>query len=195
MKVIEEQAKRISSFYISHGVIDEKEREIYDYCYEILVSTLLITFIISLIGIVTDYLGCTICFMVTFAMLKSTVGGYHANSHYGCIVGTVGIYLIYRTLAAIIPMEIMSRLSVILTVFSGLTVFFLAPVGVEKKPLGKRQRNMLKKESRIMILCLIALSLVIMRGAPKYAFSLDCGMMAVSITLIIEHRKAKEDNL
>ncbi len=192
MKVIETQAKRISSFYISHGVIDEQEREIYDYCYEILVSTLLNTFIITLTGIVTRYLGCTICFMAIFALLKSTVGGYHANSHHGCIAGTVGIYLVYRILAAIISMEIMSGLSVILTVFSGLTVFFLAPIGVENKPLGKRQGEMLKKESRIMILCLTALTLMIIRSAPEYAFSVNCGMTAVSITLIIGHRKARE---
>ena len=50
-KMLASQAKRISSFCISNGVISEQDREKYDYCYEILLSSVLNIFsVVTLIS-------------------------------------------------------------------------------------------------------------------------------------------------
>ena len=68
--MIASQAKRISSFCISNGVIDERDREKFDYCYEVFLSTLLNFAAVLLIGLVTGSLWHTVVFMLVFAVLK-----------------------------------------------------------------------------------------------------------------------------
>ena len=61
-KMLASQAKRISSFCISNGVISEQDREKYDYCYEILLSSVLNIFSVVMIGLVTGFLAQAVCF-------------------------------------------------------------------------------------------------------------------------------------
>ena len=74
------QAKRISSFCISNGVISEGDREKYDYCYEILLATALNIAAVALIGLVTGFLAHTVCFMLVFALLKNSAEAGFASS-------------------------------------------------------------------------------------------------------------------
>ena len=163
------QAKRISSFCISNGIISEPDRKKYDYCYEILLATTLNIAAVVLIGLVTGFLAQTICFMLVFALLKNTVGGYHADSHLGCFAGTVGTFLLYRLIAALIPASVLPAVAAVFAVFAGITVFLLAPVGTENKPLSRRQKSQLKEDSRLLILflCIVVLFLLLQDISPQ----------------------------
>ena len=152
--MIASQAKRISSFCISNGVIDERDREKFDYCYEVFLSTLLNFAAVLLIGLVTGSLWHTVVFMLVFAVLKSTAGGYHADSHIVCFAETVGTFLLYRFIVFAVPAGIVPVISGSFAVFSVITVFLLAPVGTENKPLGRRQSGQLKRDSRLIALTL-----------------------------------------
>ena len=185
-KMLASQAKRISSFCISLGVIDEQDREKYDYCYEVMFATMLNIVPVMLIGLATGFLAQTVCFMMVFALLKNTVGGYHANSHLACFAGTLCTFLIYRLIASVIPVGILPAVAAVFTVFAGITVSFLAPVGTENKPLGKRQKSQLKEDSRLLILflCIIVLFLLLQDISPQWAFSVSSAVAAVSVSLI-----------
>ena len=180
------QAKRISSFCISNGIISEPDRKKYDYCYEILLATTLNIAAVVLIGLVTGFLTQTICFMLVFALLKNTVGGYHADSHLGCFAGTVGTFLLYRLIAALIPASVLPAVAAVFAVFAGITVFLLAPVGTENKPLSRRQKSQLKEDSRLLILflCIVVLFLLLQDISPQWAFSVSSAITAVSASLI-----------
>ncbi|MBQ6289204.1 MAG: accessory gene regulator B family protein [Clostridia bacterium] len=180
------QAKRISSFCISNGIISEPDRKKYDYCYEILLATTLNIAAVVLIGLVTGFLAQTICFMLVFALLKNTVGGYHADSHLGCFAGTVGTFLLYRLIAALIPASVLPAVAAVFAVFAGITVFLLAPVGTENKPLSRRQKSQLKEDSRLLILflCIVVLFLLLQDISPQWAFSVSSAITAVSASLI-----------
>ncbi len=180
------QAKRISSFCISNGIISEQDRAKYDYCYEILLTTTLNTVAITLIGLMTGFLAQAVCFMLVFALLKNTAGGYHADSHLACFGGTIGTFLLYRLLAALIPVNTLPVISALFAVFAGITVFLLAPVGTENKPLSRRQKSQLQEDSRLLILflCMLVLFLLLQDFSPQLAFSVSSAIAAVSASLI-----------
>ncbi len=181
------QAKRISSFCISNGIINEPDREKYDYCYEVLLATTLNIAAVALIGLVTGFLAQTVCFMLVFALLKNTAGGYHADSHLACFAGTVGTFLLYRLIAALIPASVLPAVAAVFAVFAGITVFLLAPVGTENKPLGRRQKGQLKEDSRLLVLflCMVVLFLLLQDISPQWAFSVSSAIAAVSASLIV----------
>lgn len=185
--MIASQAKRISSFCISNGVIDERDREKFDYCYEVFLSTLLNFAAVLLIGLVAGSLWHTVVFMLVFAALKSTAGGYHADSHIVCFAETVGTFLLYRFIAFAVPAGIVPIISGSFAVFSVITVFLLAPVGTENKPLGRRQSGQLKRDSRLIVLtlCLVTLSLLFLPVSPQWPFSVSFAASAVSFSLIL----------
>ena len=187
------QAKKISSFCISNGIIVEQDREKYDYCYEIMLSTLLNFAAVLLIGLVTGFLAQTVCFMLVFALLKSNAGGYHAESHLVCFAETVGTFLLYRLLAAVIPVGILPHVSVVLILFAIITVFILAPVETGNKPIGRRQSGQLKRDCCLIILFLgAAVFSLLFFSAAQWAFSISFAVAAVSVSLIIgKHQLAK----
>ena len=180
------QAKRISSFCISNGVIHEQDREKYDYCYEILLSSVLNIFSVMLIGLVTGTLAQAVCFMLVFALLKNTVGGYHANSHLACFAGTVSTFLLYRLIVALVPVSLLAAVAAVFAIFAGITVFLLAPVGTKNKPLSRRQKGQLKEDSRLLILflCILVLFLLLQDISPQWAFSVSSAIAAVAASLI-----------
>ena len=193
------QAKRISSFCISNGIISEPDREKYDYCYEVLLATTLNNTAVVLIGLVTGFLAQTVCFMLVFALLKNTVGGYHAKSHLACFAGTIGTFLLYRLLAALVPVNTLPAISALFAVFAGITVFLLAPVGTENKPIGRRQKDQLKEDSRLLILffCVVVLFMLLQDISPQWAFSVSSAIAVVSASLIagkIKLSKAETSN-
>lgn len=186
MKMIESQAKQISSFFISNGVIDERDREKFDYCYEVMLSTLLNVLAVVLAGAVTDFLPQTVYFLAAFALLKNTVGGYHAASHLGCFFCTMCTFLAFRLLHAFLPEDILPALSALLSSFAAVTVFLLAPVGTENKPLGRKQAVRLKRDSRIMIVLMVLFILFLLatRVNPSLPFSVSFGIAAAAGSLI-----------
>ena len=186
MKMIESQAKQMSSFFISNGIIDEKDREKFDYCYEILLSTLLNVLAVVLIGAATGFLPQTVYFLAAFILLKNTAGGYHVASHLGCFACTMGTYLAFRLLGAFLPADVLPMLSVVLVSFSVVTVFLLAPVGTENKPLGRKQSLRLRRDSRLLVLgmALFVLFLLAGRAGPQLPYSVSFGAAAVSASLI-----------
>ena len=186
MKMIESQAKKMSSFFISNGVIDERDREKFDYCYEVMLSTLLNVLAIVLIGAVTGFLPQTVYFLAAFVLLKNTVGGYHACSHLGCFLCTLGTYLAFRLLGAFLPADVLPMLSVLLASFAAVTVFLLAPVGTENKPLGRKQAIRLKRDSRLLVFFIVLFILFLLAGRAEadLPFSVSFGIAAVAASLI-----------
>ena len=186
MKMIESQAKKMSSFFISNGVIDERDREKFDYCYEVMLSTLLNVLAVVLIGAVTGFLLQTVYFLAAFVLLKNTVGGYHACSHLGCFLCTLCTYLAFRLLGAFLPADVLPMLSVLLASFAAVTVFLLAPVGTENKPLGRKQAVRLKRDSRLLVFLIVLFILFLLAGRAEAGlpFSVSFGIAAVAASLI-----------
>lgn len=79
-------AQRISLFFISKGTIREDERQIYDYCFEIMLSTILNFCSVIVIAIITKTVFFTLCFIVGFMIIRATAGGYHAETHMACLL-------------------------------------------------------------------------------------------------------------
>ena len=86
-----------------------------------------------------------------------------------------------------LPAGIVPVISGSFAVFSVITVFLLAPVGTENKPLGRRQSGQLKRDSRLiaLTLCLVTLSLLFLPVSPQWPFSVSFAASAVSFSLIL----------
>lgn len=84
----------VNTLYVN-GRIEEKDKPIYHYSVEVLIEKLMGMSLILLLSIWFGLLGQTILFFVFFSAIRRHAGGFHAETFRACLIGTVGIYVLY----------------------------------------------------------------------------------------------------
>lgn len=179
-------AQELSSFFISKDIIKEEEREIYDYCFEIFLATIINFFSIIILAFISKTVLPTICFIAGFMVIRATAGGFHAKTHIRCFFLLISLYISYLILVLIIQNYILSISTVILCIISCILVAVFSPVEDYNKPFSKDEYRQFKIVSNIavFILSFIAIVLVFALKSEKCGFSIAAGMCVVSLSLI-----------
>lgn len=179
-------AKRITEFFIGYGVIKKEDSEIYQYGNEIVISSLLDFFILLAFAIAfKDFIN-VFLFWIVFFILRKFGGGYHANTYLKCkIVFSVNIFIV---------MIIMHNfkyvyniyLLILMTAFTCISVFILAPVDNENKPLSENEKriNALKCRTFLVIICI--LSFVLFDYCREISLILVLSHFSVAFAMIFE---------
>ena len=150
MVIFDKIAEYIVDYLLQQGIIEKEQEEIYIYgFYRVLIDgvNIISIFLISLwLGEVLE----AIVFVITFRLLRSYAGGYHAKTQWGCYFLTM--LTITMTLSIIKFFEVSRIVSIILWIFSGLIIFLLSPVEAENKPLDKMEISIYGKRAKIIFL-------------------------------------------
>ena len=137
---------------------DKIPLDVYIYGFELLVSSVIETISLLLIGLLTGKLIDTIIFIISFSSIRVFSGGYHANSYLKCFIVTVAYYLLVL-FSAYIMLAFPNRtiiLIAIITLFLSLILFILmSPV----KSKGKSILNY-KKQKMLSIISLFINAIV-----------------------------------
>ena len=179
-------SKRLTSFFIRKNSIAEEKREIYDYSFEILISTLLNLLVLIVIGIATARYLETLIFTVVFMAMRGLGGGCHAKTHIGCIVGLLMFYGTFIGLA-FVPVNILTYMSIPLHIIAMIISFILAPVGSVNKDIESEYGKKLKFKliGTNILLSLIYSILMIFEVTRIYAFSIAFTAFSVSILYVV----------
>jgi len=182
--VIQQLAKKISSYMINKSVICLEEKDIYDYSFELFLATLLNIAMIAVLAIISDRVLEAGLFLTSFAVLRMFGGGYHANSHFACALILAVNYLIFILFLSILPNSLFVLVSVAGACTSSIVIFLLSPVVNKNKPMSKEEKCKNKKISRYIVFFTFALSLILTGFFPCKTFSLSIsfGMISVSIS-------------
>ena len=139
--MIKRAVTRLVSAQIRLGTIQESNRKVYEYGYQLMIEAFINVVISLLLGAV---LGCfkeVVFFLIVFMPLRSFCGGYHAAKTWQCTVLSNLVVLLVivvskvSLLAGIItPVYILGDI-----VIGGMIVLF-APVDNENRRLGEKER-------------------------------------------------------
>jgi len=187
----------VSSFFIKQKIILEEDREVYEYSFEILFSTMLGFITMTAIAVITDTIFYTLFYLIGFIPLRVVAGGYHAKNHFLCFIILIITYSLFL-FTFLIPLEHMIFLLTIGTLASVVLVFILAPSEDQNNPISMSNVARLKKKSRIIILICASFVGVSIYFTPdiKIAFSVMCGFFTVSISLLanyVKYRSIKQN--
>lgn len=121
-----------------------EEQEVYEYGLAAIISTVMTTAVLLLIGLITQRLLETILYILVFVILRSQCGGYHAPTRVVCIVvSAVGLLLVLYIFSYF------KRWDVILAI-SLLGMAILSPIDSPNKPIQKSKRRGFKIRSIII---------------------------------------------
>lgn len=125
---------------------------------ELLLTYIFGTLVLLIISFLCRQPLAWLVFILGFAPLRTTAGGFHANSQSSCFVISSGIFLLSMTLSFLIPWT--SVVSIVLCFIAFVLVAILSPVEAENKKLTKAQSIKNRYKSMVISGVNILLSLL-----------------------------------
>lgn len=135
-------AYKIANKLLANKAIKEEVLDIYVYGLELLLSSIFSAGVIITIGTLLGRFTETVAFLITFSVLRSFTGGYHANSYWKCSVITLSVFGIVIILSEIISVQLFWY--GILTIIGILLLLIFAPVDNPNKRLTVEQKSKFK---------------------------------------------------
>lgn len=199
--MLERLAKSAARFFVVQEVVKSEHEEIYAYGMEILLSTVINGIMVLIIAVVTSTLMPSLIFFTSFIIMRRTAGGYHANTHGGCMAILAAVHLLFILLIHICPLNVIPAFSIVSVVYSCISVYIFSPVEHPNKPLSDTSKRKLRTQSIVFIVCLSIVDIfMLVLKHEKISLYLSSGiivsttsMMAEKITLFLENKDEKSE--
>lgn len=143
-------AGKIADVLCQKELIQECDKEIYEFGYEVLIENIGKTFLLLVAGGIFHQFIVTLVFILAFTTLRSCCGGYHASESWKCDVITLFLWGLVVTGTVLFEPIVSERqvLLILIAVVSELIIYQYAPVEHIHKQLteekkAKNRRNAL----------------------------------------------------
>lgn len=175
---------KIMGFLIQHESMDVDEEEIVRYGLEICILKVLFTMCTIVIGILMHSVYECVIFLVFFSFLRTSAGGYHADTRLQCFFESMLSYAVVIALLNIVHSNFYSMLAIFLiTLASSVLIWIYAPVDTHNKNLDENDRKYFAVKTKIILCVEIAIALIaVFFMANKIACS---SMLAIILTAIL----------
>lgn len=185
-------AWKLAYFFVGKNIIKSEDVEIYAYGYEIMLSETVNWIITAIIALLTGRIIETFVYMFAFMRLRWAMGGFHANSHIGCIVISTVVYMVCLYLISQTPLNIYWILAGAGLILHMILVFAIAPVAHPNKPFAdEAERLKFKIKSRRLssIYAAICILLLFMPFPilKTCSYCVLLGMLSAGISMLVEY--------
>lgn len=185
MNLIPTIARKMSSFFIRYSVINKEDSELYDYCFEVLISTVINFLFIITASVILGTVYKTCFYLLGFIPLRRYAGGYHAKTHFRCFLTLAGSYSLFLAVLAIIPSSAITYIIPIIQLFSFLAIWFWAPVGNKNNPISIKSKSIFQHKSRVAIFTDCFILLIVMYFSKVYALCFSLGILTSALSLVV----------
>ncbi len=142
-------AKSTADFFVQKQVISKIDEEIYAYGMELLYSALFNITIAVIIAIARNIIFPMTIFLTIFIILRQYIGGYHAKTHFGCMLITTIVSCCFAILAKFIHEEFEIYTALVATITSVMIILKFSPAEHPNKPLSENEKLRLRKRGSI----------------------------------------------
>lgn len=174
--------------WVKSGVITEDDKEAYQYGMELLLSTLLNFALMVVVSICVIKKPIAIVpYSIVYVPLRMLTGGYHADSHWQCVLYTQGTFAGFVLLVWHIT-EKLPEIALAGLIISSFIIWYLAPIEAKNKPLSERERERGKRYSRVLELVIVVVLLGMMfssRAQNQFLIGGIAANISVSVSLLI----------
>lgn len=180
--MFEAVVQKIVHNQIEAGSIEESEKEVYLYGYQMLIEFCINIFVSVLIAFTFRAFVEVIIFTITFLLIRGYVGGYHAKTSLGCFCWSACILIVSVTMVKFVGVQEIWQWFFLLEVIAMPCIFKGSPIPTENKPITDNERiHFKKKVKQIYILELVVEVLLVLCGLKEYALSI----LAVHVVLLV----------
>lgn len=181
--MISSAANNITNYLICEKVIKDDDREIYQYGFEQVFSSLLNIATMLLLGIILGKIYQSLVLILSFMALRSYSGGYHANTPLHCYLLTVMSISAALSIMKFITIDRFICLG--LLVLSSVVILLLSPIGSKNKPLDEIEKIIYRKKTIIVwsVETCVAIVFIIL-DITEIHIAITLAQVIISIALI-----------
>ncbi len=181
--MISSAANNITNYLICKKVIKDDDREIYQYGFEQVFSSLLNIATMLLLGIILGKIYQSLVLILSFMALRSYSGGYHANTPLQCYLLTVMSISAALSIMKFITIDRFICLG--LLVLSSVVILLLSPIGTKNKPLDEIEKIIYRKKTIIVwsVETCVAIVFIIL-DITEIHIAITLAQVIISIALI-----------
>ena len=186
--MISSAANNITNYLICKKVIKDDDREIYQYGFEQVFSSLLNIATMLLLGIILGKIYQSLVLILSFMALRSYSGGYHANTPLHCYLLTVMSISAALSIMKFITIDRFICLG--LLVLSSVVILLFSPIGSKNKPLDEIEKIIYRKKTIIVWSVETCVSIVfIILDITEIHIAITLAQVIISIALIFGKTK------
>jgi len=187
-------SSQIASILVRHGEATEENADIYTYAIEAVIAALFNIAICLTIAILFGRVVEGIVFMSAFVLLRRFTGGYHANTHFKCILIFSILFtcaMIMTSFAPIFNPSILIPSIIAAISWFGIAIF--APINDKNKSHSNVFKKRIKKKSILASTLLFTLCIIAGLFFNNHiAFALSLAMLSVFAGLLYLHTMGKQ---
>lgn len=129
-------SEKIASFFVCSKIIQNENKEVYEYGLQLLLSTVANGLIALTLAVVSGTLIQCIFYLTAFVVIRKSAGGFHAKTHWGCCCILAVVISVFIVIIKLVPHEFYTVMSIASAVISFVTVLIFAPLEHPNKPLN-----------------------------------------------------------
>ncbi len=176
----------LSKYIIMKYIGEDENYTIYIYGMECMLNSVISTFLLIIIAILTDTLSETFLWIFMFCLIRHFIGGYHASSHHSCILWCISLGFLNACLGQIIHIS---------ACFSALLILACIPFILRYAPIVNTQKiynpskQLRDKCSAILILNLSMVICLFLPPPLRFSMIFSCISSIVLMMLCLHHTK------
>lgn len=184
--MIEGAASWVVDLLIRHKIIEHRQAPVYQYGFEIFISSAVTCMIAVGLGIAFKCLLASLLYFGMFVMLRSICGGYHANTYWQCNMVFFLVTTIVLALFRFLPISKFNELHYCIIALSILITAIYAPVENKNKPLTKKQKTIFRIIGIGMTMLLALIScLLLIKYRNSYSILIDAALLDAAISMFV----------
>ena len=180
-------SKKIVKVLIQEKKVDNKDRDMYEYCFELLVSTIVSILSILILSLIFGEFLSSVIFLGSFILTRLCCGGYHAKSHLTCFFTTMANYFFF-----LIALLTLSKINIyfinISNVFSLVLLTLFSPAENEYNPLSPTEKKKHKRNSAFIAIIISIICLLVsftFQNMFKFVCSASIGLLSAALSMIL----------
>lgn len=187
--MIKKISKQITTIFINNNIIKAKDRDIYNYCFEITTVLIMSYLILLILFILLNEFVCSLIFLVSFTVFRKISGGYHASNYINCFIMSITSYLfmilvIKKYFQIFVGNYFMLAIGLII-------IIIFSPIQNRNKPFTDKQYKIFKLLSKSLAILLLLIFTILQLSELRYFFineyyfSFCYGIDLVAFSLLI----------
>lgn len=178
-------ANKITDYFVKIDGTREEIRDIYVYGLTAIFSYAINLSLTLLVGLTLGIPFEMLMFLIPFAVLRASSGGYHAKTWWGCVLASLFIVFAVSFLLLIDLDSASLPLTLALIIASAVLTFVLAPVAHSNRPLSKDDTIKFKKRARVTVIGFSITSLVLLIfGHLVFALCIALGLAVPTVSML-----------
>lgn len=180
---------KIIKFFIDNNIIQEDDKELYEYALSITVSALIHIVTIVVLGITFGLVAESIIFYLCFIAIRKFAGGYHAKTAGRCYISSVILSVLFLTVLKLLLNNINNTIIIAvlaISIFSVVSICMLAPLDTENNPLSEKEKSVYGKIARAIALLMFLLFIMfILFNLHNIALPICFGILMSALVLFL----------